>query len=127
MNHKKVFLRMLKDFGCYHGFLENFKKHKRYVDEFNKVADKSLDNFIKLSLKRTETRRFGSSTEFYYFINDVFDWGKTKERFDFWSNIARKMKCAGRQIHDTSECCDEIIYSQDEVKSLRKLLYGKEI
>ena len=118
---------MLKDFGCYHSFLENFKKHKRYVDKFNKVADKSIDNFIKLSLARTKTRIYVESTEFYYFINDAFDWGITKEKFDFWSNIARKMEHAGRQIYDESERGDEVIYSQDEVKSLRKLLYGKEI
>lgn len=119
---------MLKDFGCYHSFLENFKKHKRYVDKFNEVDDKSLDNFIKLSLKKTETRIYkDESTEFYYFINDVFDCGRTKEKFDFWSNIARKMECAGRQIYDASERGDEVIYSQDEVKSLKKLLYGKEI
>ena len=120
---------MLKDFGCYHSFLENFKKHRRYVDEFNRVADKSIDNFIKLSMKRTETRYDTTTTEFYYFINDSFDWGKTKEGFDFWSDIARKMKYAGRQIYDESERGDEVIYNQDEVKSLRKLLYvyGKEI
>lgn len=118
---------MLKDFGCYRSFLENFKNHRRYVDEFNRVADKSLDNFIKLSLKRTETRIYDSSNEFYYFINDAFDWGRTKEKFDFWSNIARKMEYAGRQIYDESERGDEVIYNQDEVKSLRKLLYGKEI
>jgi len=120
MNYKKVFIRLLKDFKCYHQFLVNFKKYKRYIVEFND-NDKSLDHFIELSLKKRKSGNEGNDI-FFYFINDAFEWSQTEEKFDYWSNISHLMLSVGRRIEEI-DCHKEDPYSEKEIDTLRKILY----
>lgn len=102
MNFKDVFVRILKDNGVYRAYFANFEKLERYGVSycysglsFNKFVEgyaqiRFHENFLPEKEKLINT--------FYLFINDSFDWEKTKEKFDFWSMFSRKMKTIGEKI-----------------------------
>ena len=130
MNHKKVFIRLLKDFGCYKPYMKNFKEKKRYIDKFNDEYDKSFGHFIELSLELRKNQLVEDT--FFYFLNDAFDWGQTDEKFDYWSNIAHRLQHVGKCLYDipTFDKLYDIptfdkdgIYSDEEIKTLQKILY----
>jgi len=83
---RNKFLRLLKENGCYSCFINNFKRLDRYT---NYPGSKTFNGFIKASIR---SRKLEKSSLFYYFyfLNDAFEWGKTKEGFDYWCNIAHK-------------------------------------
>ena len=94
MNLKRVFIRILKDLGCYSQFIKNFNTYPRYIQEFDADDDKSLDHFLELSWKHGLKRKNKLATA----INDAFDWHNGEQGFDYWSNINKKVEKIGNAL-----------------------------
>ena len=94
MNLKRVFIRILKDLGCYSQFIKNFNTYPRYIQEFDADDDKSLEHFLNLSWKRglQDENKFATA------INDAFEWHNGNQGFDYWSDINRKVEYIGKAL-----------------------------
>ena len=121
MNYKGAILRMLKDYGAYSGYIENFKKLERYGATYrnskNKVLiRKSFDVFFETFINvRGGANKDRTRDIFYYFINDSFAWDMTKEKSSYWSGILSKMNRIGRIItnhQDTVASREELEYCE---------------
>jgi hypothetical protein len=80
----QIFIRILKNLGCYVEYVNNFKKLPRYTSNYAKGI--SFKDFI---IKLQKVRLFNYEI-FSGFINDSFDWYKTPQGFDYWSNVYRE-------------------------------------
>lgn len=94
MNLKRVFIRILKDLGCYSEFIKNFNTYPRYIQEFDADDDKSLEHFLELSNKHSKMLK----NRFYAVINDAFDWHNGGQGFDYWSDINKKVEKIGKAL-----------------------------
>ena len=123
MNYERVFIRLLKDLGCYRRFISNFNSINRYIEYYNDDLDKSLTHFIELSRKRNGDND-DEEDAFYFFINDAFDWNKTPEKFDYWSNIAHHMQAIGKYLCHKKDVFGCKLYTEEELINLRNILHG---
>ena len=94
MKLKRVFIRILKDLGCYSEFVRNFNTYPRYLKELNNDDNKSLEHFLDLSWKHG----LKSENKFLTTINDAFDWHKGGQGFDYWSDKNRKVENIGKAL-----------------------------
>lgn len=94
MNLKRVFIRILKDLGCYSEFIKNFNTYPRYIQKFDTDDDKSLEHFLELSWKHGLKRK----NKFAAAINDAFDWHNGEQGFDYWSDINKKVEKIGKAL-----------------------------
>ena len=129
---------MLKDYGAYSGYVENFKKLERYgttyLNSKNKdLIRKSFDAFFEAFINvRGGANKDRTRDIFYYFINDSFVWDMTKEKNSYWSDILNKMNRIGRIItnhpytvasREELEYCETIkdILNKDAKKGIQRL------
>jgi len=124
MNFKDVFVRILKDNGVYRAYFANFEKLERYGVS-HCYSGLSFNKFVENYVQIRFSGNFLSEEEklintFYLFINDSFDWEKTKEKFDFWSMLSKKMKTIGEKIVYGEMTTHE---EKEYIDGLKKILY----
>ena len=125
MNYKGAILRMLKDYGAYQAYIENFRLLDRYGNRYKN--DSTFNEFLEELLDiRGGAYRHNIKDIFYYFINDSFTWDKTREGENYWSDILSKMNIIGKILANKEfpASYEELEYS----RTIKKILYndGKE-
>jgi len=91
--------------------MTNEQKYLIYLDYLG-VKEKYFENRKKLPLYTNIM--YGD--DFLSFINNCFDWGNTKEGFDFWADIAQN----GESHND--EAIDKIIHKELRNLKLNRVL-----
>ena len=130
MNLKRVFIRILKDLGCYSEFIKNFNTYPRYIQEFDADDDKSLEHFLNLSWKHSLKRK----NKFATAINDAFDWHNGNQGFDYWSDINRKVEKIGKALFLGLNKIDPIekryylpdYVNEEYIEKLKKIYNGEQ-
>lgn len=82
------FIKFLKDNDCFDKFKENWYNLLRFYPL--KINGKYEDEII--DFKFYFFKRRGTPYCYSQIINDSFDWSKTPERDDYWSDIHKKWK-----------------------------------
>ena len=110
---------MLKDYGAYQAYIENFRVLDRYGGRYK--SDSTFNEFLEEFLdNRGGAYRNNIKDIFYYFINDSFTWDKTREGVTYWSDILSKMNRIGKKIKkkDFPVSSEELEYS----RTIKKIL-----
>ena len=91
METYQVFTRILKSLGCYGEYVNNFNMFPRYLLKYSKSL--SFREFVKA----LENHRGKDECAFDAFINDSFDWSKTKQGHNYWSHINSEFRVIYRE------------------------------
>ena len=119
MNYKGAILRMLKDYGAYQAYVENFRLLDRYGNRYKN--DSTFNEFLEELLDiRGGAYRHNIEDIFYYFINDSFTWDKTREGGTYWCDILSKMSRIGKILEkkEFPASSEELEYS----RTIKKIL-----
>ena len=129
MKLKRVFIRILKDLGCYSEFIKNFNTYPRYIERFND-GDKSLEHFLNLSYKK----HLVNENKFSTTINDAFEWHEGGQGFDYWSDKNRKVEIIGKALfqglnklsfYDKKYYLPEYV-NEEYIEKLKKIYNGEQ-
>lgn len=130
MKLKRVFIRILKDLGCYSEFIKNFNTYPRYIQEFDADYDKSLEHFLNLSWKHglQDENKFATT------INDAFDWHNGSQGFSYWSVINKKVEKIGKALFlglNKLDCFEKTNYlpkyvNEEYIEKLKKIYNGEQ-
>ena len=129
MKLKRVFIRILKDLGCYSEFIKNFNTYPRYIKDFND-GDKSLEHFLYLSSKQY----LENENKFSTTINDAFEWHKGEQGFDYWSDKNRKVENIGKALFlglNRLDYFEKVNYlpkyvNEEYIEKLKKIYNGEQ-
>ena len=130
MKLKRVFIRILKDLGCYSQFIKNFNTYPRYIQEFDADDDKSLEHFLNLSWKHG----LKGKNKFAATINDAFDWHNGEQGFDYWSDRNRQVDKIGKALFIGLDRLDPIekqfylpdYVNEEYIEKLKKIYNGEQ-